>query len=221
MEDFKHPDLALVLRYFFMADTLRDLLIQRAARLQERPALTAPGWGTLSYAQLRNRAEGVALGILAHEPEGPQCSSTGTAWDWAAELAVAASGLLWDAVGQTVPPEMLGGAGFNDEAGRGPYHHREQVVQTATPFTANLTHGELMTRLRRLNIQLGWDHATTIQLPLAQLGEAPVRAALWSALYAGGHAVLTGPTEVSGGFLRWKKAAPAWDPQPFLGFWQP
>lgn len=173
-----------------MATTLRDLIIQRAARLQGRPALTAPGWGTLSYAMLRNRVEGVALGLLADEAAGPVFSSTGTAWDWTAELAAAASGLAWDPTGQTVPPEVLGGARFNDEAGRGPYHAREQVVQVSTPFTAGLNHGELMTRLRRLNVELGWDHDTVVALPLARLGEAPVRAALWSALYAGAHAVL-------------------------------
>ena len=48
--------------------TLRALLIQRAARLQERPAFTAPGWGTLPYPAFRNRVEGVALGIMAGEP---------------------------------------------------------------------------------------------------------------------------------------------------------
>ena len=59
-----------------MASTLRDLLIQRAARLQGRPALTAPEWGTLTYAQLRNRAEGVALGLLASSPPRAAASAT-------------------------------------------------------------------------------------------------------------------------------------------------
>lgn len=206
-----------------MATTLRDLLIQRAARLQERPALTAPGWGTLSYTQLRNRAEGVALGLLAREPEPALFSVTGTPWDWAAELAVAASGLLWDPAGRSVPAEMLGGMAFNDEGGRGAYHGREQVVQASTPFSASLSHGELMARLRRLNIQLGWDHASTVHLPLARLAEPTLRAALWSALYAGAHAVLV-PNQVerSTGFLaRGKKAAPAFDPGPFITFWDP
>ena len=93
-----------------MASTLRDLLIQRAARLQDRPALTTPDWGTLSYAQLRNRVEGVALGLLAIESRPVVFSATGTAWDWAAEVAAAASGLAWDPVGQVVPPEVLAGA---------------------------------------------------------------------------------------------------------------
>ncbi len=189
-----------------MAETLRDLLIQRAARLQERPALTAPDWGTLSYAQFRNRAEGVALGLLGSEPRSAVFSATGTAWDWAAEVAAAASGLAWDPAGRWVPPEVLGGPRFNDEEGRGPYHARELDVQAFTPFTAGLGHGEVLARLRRLNVELGWDHETQVNLPLGQLGEAPVRAALWSALYAGAHAVL--------------KDSPVWDGHRFLSLWR-
>jgi hypothetical protein len=205
-----------------MTQTLRDLLIQRAARLQERPALTAPGWGTLSYAQLRNRVEGVALGLLAIEGGPIVFSATGTAWDWAAEVAAATSGLAWGPAGEIVPPEVLGGPRFNDEGGRGPYHDREQAVQAVTPFSSSLDHGEIMTRLRRLNVQLGWDHATEVGLPLARLGEAPLRAALWSALYAGAHATLEPQPHGSAGIAtRWRKAAPPWDPGPFLGFWQP
>jgi len=187
-----------------MATTLRDLLIQRAARLQDRPALTTPDWGTLSYAQLRNRVEGVALGLLATDPPAAVFCATGTPWDWAAELATAASGLAWDPAGLALRPEVLGGPRFNDEAGRGPYHAREQLVEPATPFTAGLEHAGLMARLRRLNVQLGWDHDTRVELPLKQLREAPLRAALWSALYAGAHAVL---------------GAAQWDPHPFEGFW--
>jgi hypothetical protein len=190
-----------------MATTLRELLIQRAARLQGRPALTAPEWGTLTYAQLRNRAEGVALGLLAEAAPEPVFSATGTPWDWAAELAAAAAGLTWDTAGGAVSPEVLGGGRFNAEAGRGPFHAREQVVVAATPFTAGLNQGDLMGRLRRLNVQLGWDHDTIVDLPLTHLGSAPVRAALWSALYAGAHATL--------------RALPAWDPQPFRTLWQP
>ena len=189
-----------------MAETLRDLLIQRAARLQERPALTAPAWGTLSYAQFRNRAEGVALGLLASEPGSGVFSATGTAWDWAAEVAAAASGLAWDRAGRLVPSEVLGGPRFNAEAGRGPYHAREQAVQASTPFTAGLDHGEVLGRLRRLNVQLGWDHDTRVTLPVGQIGEAPVRAALWSALYAGAHAVL--------------EDSPAWDGYLFSSLWR-
>jgi hypothetical protein len=192
-----------------MATTLRDLLIQRAARLQDRPALTTPDWGTLSYAQLRNRVEGVALGLLAQEAPPALFSATGTAWDWAAELAVAASGLQWDPAGPAVPPEVLGGSRFNAEGGRGPYHLREQVVQAATPFAGGLDQGEWMLRLRRLNVQLEWDHTTKVNLPLARLGEAPIRAALWSALYAGAHAV-----------LKASMTPPAWDPGAFLPFWE-
>ena len=198
-----------------MATTLRDLLIQRAARLQNRPALTTSDWGTLSYAQLRNRAEGVALGLLAREPSPSWHCATGTAWDWMAELAIAASGLLWAPAGSAVPSEVLGGIRFNDDAGRGPYHAREQVVQASTPFTAALNHGELMARLRRLNGQLGWDHDTEVSLPLTRLGHAALRAALWSALYAGAHTVLAGETPIDPS-ARFKTSSPVWQELPFL-----
>ena len=188
-----------------MASTLRDLLIQRAARLQDRPALTTPEWGTLSYSQYRNRIEGVALGLLGAEPPGRVFSATGTAWDWAAELAAAASGLTWDAAGSPVASAVLGGPRFNDEAGRGPYHAREQTVQAETPFCPGLSHGDLLIRLRLLNVELGWDHDSRVELPWAQVGNPDVRAALWSALYAGAHGVLG--------------ASPAWDERPFHYFW--
>jgi len=204
-----------------MATTLRDLLIQRAARLQGRPALTVPDWGTLSYAQLRNRVEGLALGLLAADPPPAVFSATGTPWDWLAEVAAAASGLTWDPAGQTVPRDVLGGPRFNDEGGRGPYHDREQLVAAATPFAAGLDHGELMARLRRLNVHLGWDHDTVVDLPLAQLGEAPVRAALWSALYAGAHAVLgAGVASPDVQARRGEPSMPIWAPEPFRAFWR-
>lgn len=205
-----------------MASTLRDLLIQRAARLQGRPALTAPSWGTLSYAQLRNRVEGVALGLLAGPLPGSVSSATGTIWDWAAELAAAASGLAWEPTAPPVPMESLGGPRFNTEAGRGAYHAREQVVTEATPFCPGLTQGELMARLRRLNATLGWDHDTRVDLPLAHLGEPALRAALWSTLYAGAHAVLAPETPAATGFLaRFRHSAPPWDARAFTGFWAP
>lgn len=214
------------MRYSSMASTLRDLLLQRAARLQDRPALSTPDWGTLSYAQLRNRAEGVALGLMAGTPPPVLHRAAGSAWDWVAELAAAASGLGWASGGAPVPPEVLGGPRFNDEAGRGPYHAREQVVRPDTPFAGPLTHGDLLTQLRRLNRILGWDHDTRADLPLARLGEPALRAALWSLLYAGGHAVL-GPepprTQSRVGNLlgRLGPALPPWDESPFAGFWEP
>jgi hypothetical protein len=189
-----------------MTQSLRDLIIQCAARLQERPALTAPDWGTLSYARFRNRVEGVALGLMVIGPRSSVFSATGTAWDWAAEVAAAASGLAWDPSGRVVPPEVLGGPRFNDEEGRGPYHAQEQAVQASTPFANGLDHGEMLVRLRRLNVELGWDHDSRVDLPLSRLGEAPVRAALWSALYAGAHAVLGD--------------SPTWDGHRFLPFWR-
>jgi hypothetical protein len=205
-----------------MAQTLRDLLIQRAARLQERPALTSPDWGTLSYAQLRNRAEGVALGLLAGAASAAVFSSTGTPWDWAAELAAAASGLTWEPGEHIIPDEVLGGPRFNAEGGRGPYHGLEQLVRPSTPFTSGLNQGEVLARLRRLNVQLGWDHGTRVELPLARFGEAPLRAALWSALYAGAHAVLVPEHAQPRGLLsRFQRATPAWEPSPFLPFWEP
>ena len=194
-----------------MAQTLRDLLIQRAARLQERPALTAPDWGTLSYGQLRNRVEGIALGLLAQAPPPALFVATGTAWDWAAEVAVAICGKVWDPGGQPLSPEVLGGSRFNDEAGRGPYHALEHTLHEATPFQEGLTQGQWLTRLRRWNDRQGWDHDTHITLPLARLGDPSLRAALWCVLYAGGHGILAPPSRHAG--------LPAWDPSPFQGLW--
>ncbi|GLH71238.1 hypothetical protein GETHPA_27710 [Geothrix rubra] len=208
-----------------MASTLRELLIQRAARLQERPALTAPDWGTLTYAQLRNRVEGVALGLLGDgEPPAVQFSDTGTPWDWIAELAAATSGLAWEATGARVPAAALGGPLFNAEAGRGPYHGREQVVIGTTPFHGGLDQGAVLFRLERLNRRLGWDHETAVRLPLDRLGGTEVRAALWSALFGGSHAML-GREEASrpSGWRRLlggrEAPPPEWDPVPFRGFW--
>lgn len=174
-----------------MVTTLRHLLIQRAARLQERPAFSAPGWGTLSYAHLRQRVEGVALGIMADPP--PQAAlfaRTGSPWDWAAEIAAACCGFRWESGAPHLGPEVLGGLRFNAEDGRQPYHDQEDQVQEATPFLPNRTQGELLQRLRRLGVQLGWDHETHLRMPLAWLGTGEGRAALWSALYAGAHAEL-------------------------------
>jgi hypothetical protein len=205
-----------------MTSTLRDLLLQRAARLQERPALTAPGWGTLDYTQLRNRAEGVALGLLATPSSGPGptavFSATGTAWDWVAELAAAAAGLPWEPAGALISPEALGGSRFNDEEGRAPYHGRERLVQGDTPWAGSLTHGQWLLRLQRLNLRLGWDHTTRVQLPLAALATPALRAALWSALYAGAHAELSPAPEPRTGFKALFRSAPSpWDPAPFEG----
>jgi hypothetical protein len=185
-----------------MLHTLRNLLIQRAARLQERPAFSAPDWGTLSYAKLRNRVEGIAFGLLAGATPPILFSATGTAWDWAAEVATAASGLRWEPTGQIIPPDLLGGPNFNHEEGRGAYHHREQLVLEDTAFVLGLSQGELYRRLQRLNDRLGWDHETRIELPLRELGAGATRGALWSALYAGAHAVLVSDPV-------------AWDPAPF------
>ena len=98
-----------------------------------------------------------------------------------------------------------GGSRFNDDAGRQAYHDREHDLLESTPFVGGLDHGELLARLAQFNRRLGWDHDTTVQLPLAGLGGAEARGALWSALYGGSHAVLEpGPV-------------PGWDPGVFRG----
>ena len=187
--------------------TLRALLIQRAARLQERPALTAPGWGSLGYPAVRNRVEGVALGLMADAPAlgTPLFSRTGGPWDWACEVAGACCGLVWSVQGAPVAAEVLGGPRFNHEAGRQAYHDRDHQLADSTPLTAAMDHGELLARLRRLNGLLGWDHASEVTLPMDQLASPELRGALWSALYAGSHAILL-PGSVR-----------AWDPEPFKG----
>ena len=173
-------------------ETLRALLVQRAARLQEGSALTCPGWGLLSYRAFRNRVEGVALGLMARglPPGAALHSSQGGPWDWTCEVAAACCGLRWDPAGTPVDPALLGGPSFNDEDGRQPYHDRDHDLTPAAPFQGTLDHAGLLLRLRRLNGLLGWDHTTTVTLPLDQLGTQPVRAALWSTLYGGSHAIL-------------------------------
>ena len=186
--------------------TLRALLIQRAARLQEWPALTAPGWD-LRYPAFRNRVEGVALGLMAGGPAlgTPVFCATGGPWDWASEVACACCGLVWSPGGAPVPAGILGGPRFNDEGGRQAYHDRDHDLEEATLVAGSLDHGELLRRLKRLNGLLGWDHSTEVSLPIEQLGTPELRGALWSALYAGGHAVLA-PGAVKG-----------WDPGVFTG----
>jgi hypothetical protein len=190
-------------------ETLRALLIQRAARLQGWPGVTAPGWGTLPYPAFRNRVEGVALGLMAREPEPGAAihSARGDVWDWASEVACACCGLRWDPAGEPVDPAILGGPRFNDEAGRQPYHDRDHDLAPGTPFLGTLDHGELLTRLRRLNGKLGWDHATEFTLPATALGTPEGRAALWCALYGGSHAILDA-------------GAKGWDPEPFRALLQ-
>lgn len=191
-------------------DSLRALLVQRAARLQDRPALSAPDWGTLSWSAWRRRVEGLGFALLAQAPlPAAVHSATGTAWDWAWETAAACCGLPWDPAAAPLAPGLRAPGGPAPEAGRGPYHHREQALSAATPFAAGLDHGAVLLRLRRLNDDLGWDHRTALRLPLADLALPGTRAALWSLAFAGGHALLeAGPV-------------PGWDPGPFAAFWEP
>ena len=206
--------------------TLRHLLIQRAARLQGRLALTGPEWGTLNYSQLRNRVEGIALGLMAEVPSpgSPVYAATGTLWDWGAELAAACCGLVWDPNGKIVDRAIFGGPRFNDEDGRQSYHDREELVQENTRFYGKLTHQQFFERLAQLNRHLGWDHTTEVPLPLDQFNTLAMRGALWSVLYGGSHAMLLDPHKASpkGLLRRWFGAKPEvirWDPAPFEALW--
>lgn len=202
-----------------MAETLRHLLIQRAARLQGSPALVTEAWGTLSYLQYRNRVEGVALGLMAGNPAPGQGvhAATATPWDWVAEVATACCGLVWQGEGTPLPREVLGGAVFNDEAGRQAYHDREEEVSPDTPFLPGWTQGAWLGQLQRLNRTLGWDHRTVLVMPPEALATAEGRAAAWSALYAGACLRLERPVQRRGWFGRPLPAPPAWDPAPFAG----
>lgn len=207
-----------------MAANLRQLLIQRSARLQARPALTAPGWGTLSHGAWRNRVEGLALGLMAEDPPPSSTfSRTGTAWDWALEVAAACAGIPWIATAPQADAALFGGPRFNDENGRRAYHDREEHLDAGAAFDARHTHGGMMLALQRWNRRLGWDHDTVLRLPLPALPTEAGRAALWNLQYAGGHAVLMeeppAPSRGLGRFFKRGQDAPAWDPSLFEGFW--
>lgn len=207
-----------------MAATLRQLLLQRAARLQGRPALTTPDWGTLSWAAWRNRVEGVAFGLLASEPPPASLAPLEPSpWAWALEVAAACAGIQLDPTAPTADKAIFGGALFNAQDGRHAYHEREDALTEATPFGPQLTQGDLMRKLQRWNRKVGWDHATTLSLPMASLGTDAGRAALWNLLYAGGHAVLMeelppAPKGLSRFFAK-TAPPPAWEPSQFEGFW--
>lgn len=202
-----------------MAETLRQLVIQRAARLQGAPALASAAWGPLTYTQLRNRVEGVALGLMAEAPAPALAvhARTGTPWDWVAEVAAACCGLAWLPQGAPIPPEVLGGSAFNDERGRQAYHDREEDVEPDTPFLPGWTQGSWLAQLQRLNRSLGWDHRTVLVLPPDALGGPEGRAAAWSALYAGAALRLEVPPPRRGWFGRPLAAEPSWDPAAFAG----
>ena len=208
-----------------MASNLRQLLIQRAARLQARPALTAPDWGTLSHGAWRNRVEGIALGLMAEVPPPTAIfSETGTAWDWAMEVAAACAGIPWVAAAPRADPTLFGGSRFNDENGRRAYHDREENLNADAPFDTRRTHGDMLLSLQRWNRRLGWDHDTVLNLPLSATATEPGRAALWNLLYAGGHARLLedSPPASRGLIPRFKREpnTPGWNPQLFEGFWK-
>ena len=207
-----------------MATNLRQLLIQRSARLQGRPALTTPGWGTLSHGAWRNRVEGLALGVMAEDPP-PEAlySHTLSAWDWALEVAAACAGIRWDPSTAQADAALFGGARFNDEQGRRAYHDREESLGADTPFDARHTHRDMMRTLQRWNARLGWDHDTVLRLPLSVLAMETGRAALWNLQYAGGHAVLMEDAPpISHGLGRLFKRTEErteWNPDLFDGFW--
>lgn len=191
-----------------MAGTLRELLIERAARLQERPALELDPFGRLDYLRLRNRVEGVALGLMAAAPEpGTAAWSEPGPWAWIAELAATCCGLRWSPEGARIPEACLGGAAFNDEAGRQAYHDRERQVGAETLIWDGLSHGELLIRLRRLNVRLGWDHRSRVELPAEAWGTPEARGLLWSGLYAGAFVVIA--------------PRASWDPEPFRRLLEP
>lgn len=203
---------------------LRHLLLQRSARLQGRPALTAPDWGTLSWSAWRNRVEGVAFGLLSEDPPPTAVAPRGDSpWAWALEVAAACSAIPLDPSAPDCDAGIFGGARFNSQEGRHAFHEREHHLTEATPFDAHLTHGDLILKLQRWNRKLGWDHATTLQVPLEAIPTAAARAVLWNLLYAGGHAVLVEDAPVTRGrftrLLRRKVESPIWDPSPFLAFW--
>lgn len=206
-----------------MAGTLRQLLVQRAARLKDRPAFTAPEWGTLSYAQFRNRVEGIALGLLARPrpPGSPVHLAGASPWAWAAEVAAACAGLRWEAGGEAVPGACLGGPLFNSEEGRGSYHDREEAVTPELGFHLGLAQGDVLRLLARWNLRLGWDHEAALTLPLAATPTPGGRAALWSALFAGAHVTLGEPGPAPKGWFSPRAAAPpAFDASRFEGFWE-
>lgn len=207
-----------------MATNLRQLLIQRAARLQSRPALTAPGWGTLPHNAWRNRVEGLALGLMGEDPPPPSTfSRTGSAWDRALEVAAACAGIPWLESAQPADAALFGGLRFNDENGRVAYHDREEHLSAETPFDGRLTHGDMMLRLQRWNRTLGWDHDTVLRLPLSALHTEAGRAALWNLQYAGGHAILLqeAPPVSKGwrGLFKKPMEATPWQPAVFEAFW--
>lgn len=207
-----------------MASNLRQLLIQRAARLQARPAFSAPGWGTLSHGAWRNRVEGLALGLMtAAPPPDSVYSRTGTPWDWALEVAAACAGLAWDPSAPQADAALFGGERFNDENGRRAYHDREETLGADTLFDTRHTHGHMMLALQRWNRRLGWDHDTVVRLPLTALPTEAGRAALWNLQYAGGHAVLVEASRPAtrglGSLFRRAPDPPLWNPELFDGFW--
>lgn len=201
-----------------MTETLRQLLIQRAARLQTAPAFHAETWGTLSYLQFRNRVEGLALALLAHtsDLQTPVFFSHETPWGWVGEVAAACCGLRWAPQATCDPLEAWTELRFNDEAGRPLYHDREASVTPETPFWETWTQGAWLTHLQRLNRRLGWDHETVLLLPPEALGTPEGRRAAWSVLYAGGCLVL-GTSKPHEAWLQgYDRIVVPWSPDPFL-----
>lgn len=202
-------------------ETLRQLLIQRAARLQERPALSCRAWGTLNYSQYRNRIEGVALGLMADKPavgelvfmdqkdlgwfnayeQLEQFLAIQEPWSWICEVAAATCGLVWNLEGYRINPSIAGGALFNNELGRGEFHNRDQEINKATLLTLTHSHAQMLSKMQRTNSILGWDHKSEIHLPIEHLTTPVGRAMLWNGIYGGSHIILKDPPRLS----RWLK----------------
>ncbi len=195
-------------------ETLRHLLVQRAARLQDRPALSCKAWGTLNYSQFRNRVEGVALGLMATSQSIGTLYYTGERgeannihdhaeidiqrptyepWIWIAEVAAIACGFIWSSQGDLISPSILGGRHFNNEEGRGPFHDRDAELTGSCFAVPGLSHQQILLRMQRENEKLGWDHTTKLELSQPDVTTSNGRALLWNALYAGSHVVLTEP----------------------------
>lgn len=172
--------------------------------------------------------EGVALGLMAETPpigtpywiDIKESNASKEPWTWIAELAVIASGCIWDAQGALIPSSILGGSRFNHEDGRGPFHDRDHQIIGSCLATPTLSHREILLRLQRQNQKLGWDHTTPLSLSWSDVQTPEGRALLWSGLYAGSHVVLADPNPASNFRFFFSRHKPSLTPLGSMGnFW--